>query len=128
MDAFPGMKYLPLIREGEWPELQTLPLEFGGHEATFVFDKFTSFCKAIGQPDYGTITIKVVPDASVVEMKSLRDYLIRFRDMDIFQEESVFQIFVDYCNACNPIRCEVTGDFAPRGDMRTIAKFVYERV
>ena len=40
--------------------------------------EFTSVCPKTGQPDYGTIVYRYVPDKVCVELKSLKMYLQRF--------------------------------------------------
>ena len=40
--------------------------------------EFTSVCPKTGLPDFGEIRITYVPDASCVELKSLKYYLLDF--------------------------------------------------
>lgn len=77
--------------------------------------EFTSVCPKTGQPDFGTITFTYVPDASCVELKSLKLHLQGFRDKGIFYEAVVNQLLNDLVCACRPRRATVRGDFSPRG-------------
>ncbi len=82
---------------------------------TLESDEFTCVCPATGQPDYGTITIKYIPDKKIVESKSLKLYLWSYRNEGIFQEHLVNTICDDLVKALDPHWIEVTGDFKARG-------------
>ena len=57
--------------------------------------EFTSVCPKTGLPDFGEIRITYVPDARCVELKSLKYYLIEFRNRGIFYEHVTNQILDD---------------------------------
>ena len=84
-------------------------------EVQFVFPEFTSVCPVTGQPDFATITVRYVPAAKCVEMKSLKLYFFSFRDKGIFYEAVTNQILDDLVDALRPRRMTVVGDFAVRG-------------
>jgi 7-cyano-7-deazaguanine reductase len=50
-----------------------------------------------------------------MELKSLKEYLSTYRNVDIFQENIVNQVLDDVVKATNPIWAKVVGDFRPRG-------------
>ncbi len=77
--------------------------------------EFTSVCPITGQPDFGTITYRYVPDQLCVELKSLKLYLQRFRNQGIFYEAVVNRLLEDFVARIRPRRCTVTGQFTPRG-------------
>ncbi|MGH7162259.1 MAG: preQ(1) synthase [Planctomycetota bacterium] len=81
--------------------------------------EFTSVCPKTGQPDFGTITIRYVPDALCLELKSLKLYLFGYRNRGIFYEAAVNRILDDLAAACRPRRMEVEGAFTPRGGITT---------
>ena len=72
-------------------------------------------CPITGQPDFGTITVRYVPEARCIELKSLKLYFFSFRDKGIFYEAVVNRILDDLVAACAPRRMEVTGEFRVRG-------------
>ena len=72
-----------------------------------------------GLPDFGEIRIVYVPDRLCVELKSLKYYLLSFRDQGIFYEAATNQILDDVVAACRPRRITVVGDFTARGGVRT---------
>ena len=57
--------------------------------------EFTSVCPMTGLPDFGEIRITYVPDARCVELKSLKYYLVEFRNKGIFYEQVTNQILDD---------------------------------
>ncbi len=82
---------------------------------TFECPEFTSVCPVTGQPDFGTITIRYIPDQKCIESKALKLYMFSFRNHDTFYEEAVNRILDDVVAACDPRECVVVGDFTPRG-------------
>src|SRR5437667_11439640 len=87
--------------------------------------EFTSVCPKTGLPDFGEIRISYVPDAQCVELKSLKYYLIEFRNRGIFYESVTNQILDDLVAALQPRRMTVVGDFSVRGGMTTVVTASY---
>ena len=81
--------------------------------------EFTSMCPKTGLPDFGEIRITYVPDATCIELKSLKYYLLDFRNQGVFDEALPNQILDVLVAACAPVRMTVVGDFTPRGGLRT---------
>jgi len=77
--------------------------------------EFTSLCPITGQPDFAEIRICYIPDAKMVESKSLKLYLFSFREEGAFHEDCVNIIMKDLIKLMNPRYIEVTGFFLPRG-------------
>ena len=71
-------------------------------------------------PDFGTIHIQYVPNQYIVELKSLKLYIIKFRNIGIFHEHVTNRILDDFQKACQPKKINITGDFHPRGGIKTI--------
>jgi 7-cyano-7-deazaguanine reductase len=97
--------------------LETFPNQFPDrdYEIEITCPEFTAVCPKTGQPDFGTILISYVPDRSVIELKSLKLYLVGYRDRGIFYEHAINTILDDLVAACNPRRMRVVGQFTPRG-------------
>jgi 7-cyano-7-deazaguanine reductase len=97
--------------------LETFPNQFPDrdYEIEIICPEFTAVCPKTGQPDFGTIAITYTPDASCVELKSLKLYLFSYRDRGIFYEHSINTILDDLVDACRPRRMTVVGQFTPRG-------------
>src|SRR5688572_25012897 len=88
--------------------------------------EFTSVCPKTGLPDFGEIRITYVPDALCVELKSLKYYMIEFRNRGIFYEHVTNQILDDLVALLQPRRMTVVGDFSVRGGIKTVVTAVYE--
>ena len=77
--------------------------------------EFTTLCPITGQPDFGEIIIKYIPDVRMVESKSLKLYLFSFRNHGDFHEDCVNIIMKDLVKLMDPRYIGVTGLFKPRG-------------
>jgi len=89
--------------------------------------EYTSVCPMTGLPDNGCITIKYQPDETIVELKSLKYYLLQFRNVGMFYEHVVNKILDDLVQVLKPLRMEVTGEFTPRGGISSIATAAYKK-
>jgi 7-cyano-7-deazaguanine reductase len=81
--------------------------------------EFTSMCPKTGLPDFGVIRIRYVPADRCLELKSLKYYLLEFRNKGIFYEAATNQILDDLVGACAPRQMTVIGDFTARGGITT---------
>jgi len=77
--------------------------------------EFTSLCPVTGQPDYGRLYVDYVPDGLCIESKSLKLYLMRYRNHGAFHEQCVNQVADDIASRARPLYLRVFGDFNPRG-------------
>jgi 7-cyano-7-deazaguanine reductase len=77
--------------------------------------EFTSLCPLTGQPDYATLQIQYRPLKLCIESKSLKLYLMAYRQHGAFHE----QCLTDICNAivsvAAPAYVKVSGRFGARG-------------
>ncbi len=79
--------------------------------------EFTSLCPRTGLPDYGTIRIRYVPREKIVELKSLKYYLLQFRQTGIFYERLTRLIRDHLVALLEPLELEVEAVFTPRGGL-----------
>ena len=84
--------------------------------------EFTCICPITGQPDFATVTIAYVPGPSIVELKSLKQYLWSFRDEGAFHEDVTNRILDDLVAAVAPRRITVTTDWLVRGGIHTVVE------
>lgn len=89
--------------------------------------EFTSMCPKTGLPDFGVIRIRYTPDALCIELKSLKYYLLEFRNQGIFYEAVTNRILDDLVGACRPRRMTVVGDFSARGGITTRVTAEYSK-
>ena len=87
--------------------------------------EYTSLCPVTGQPDFGHITVRYIPDKLCIESKSLKLYLYSFRNANIFHEESVNSLLDAIVRTCAPRKAEVIGRFRPRGGIAINVKAVF---
>ena len=95
-------------------------------EITISQPEFTSVCPMTGLPDFGTIDIRYSPDQHIVELKSLKYYLLQFRNVGMFYEHVANRILDDLVAVLAPKWMEVNGAFTARGGLTTTVSAVYE--
>ncbi len=110
--------------------LETLPFEYAGSatEVVYLTDEFTSVCPWTGLPDFAKLTITYVPDARIVELKSLKYYLTSFRSVGILQEHAVNRVLNDLVKLLQPVSMRIEADYNDRGGIKTKATAKYQRL
>ena len=93
--TFPARKHSPLI-EWEYPEFQSL-------------------CPVSERHDQGVITIQYKPKEKILESKSVRDYLMMWRNKRNWQEYITEEIANLLYTACEPDWLIVTINWSSRG-------------
>ncbi len=103
------------------PTLECFPNQYPQNDYVIEleFPEFGSVCPKTGLPDSGVIRIDYIPDKSIVELKSLKLYLLGFRNLGIFSENVVNRIHEDLLEAMEPRWLRVRGEFNPRGGIYT---------
>lgn len=87
--------------------------------------EFTSLCPLTRQPDFATIVIDYEPRAHCVESKSLKLYLMSFRNVGEFHEACVNRIAAELIALLDPLALTVEGRFTPRGGIPFWPKIEY---
>lgn len=90
--------------------------------------EYTSVCPMTGLPDVGCINITYRPSKKIIELKSLKYYLLQYRNVGIFYEHVVNRILEDLVAVLEPKYMEVTGDFTARGGITTKVTAVFEGI
>ena len=109
------------------PALETFPNQFQDYEITIEIPEFTSICPKTGLPDFGKIIIHYVPKDMCLELKSLKMYILAYRNLGIFYENAVNRILKDVIRACKPVKASIAGEFSPRGGLVSTVKAHYPR-
>jgi 7-cyano-7-deazaguanine reductase len=102
--------------------LEALDYAYAGKRAIdieILQPEFTSVCPMTGLPDFGRITVTYTPRRKIVELKSLKYYLMQYRNVGIFYEHVVNKILDDLSGALSPARITITGEFTSRGGIST---------
>jgi 7-cyano-7-deazaguanine reductase len=104
--------------------LETLAYEYVGSPATVEFstDEFTAVCPWSGLPDFGTLTVRYLPEAHLLELRSVKFYLLTYRNVGIFQEHAANRILEDLLRACAPRWMELELDYRVRGGIHTVVR------
>lgn len=120
--------YQPRMPSAPSKTLETFknPAADRDYEIAFDCPEFTCLCPLTGQPDFAHFTIRYVPDARCVELKSLKLYLWSYRDQGAFHEAVTNAICDDLVKACKPRSLVVEGDWFIRGGIRTKVTVRYE--
>ena len=109
------------------PEIETWENNYKGYEITITIPEYTSICPRTHLPDFGTVTIHYLPDKLCLELKSLKYYILAYRNLGIFYENAVNRILDDVARACRPKWAVVRGEFTTRGGMHTTVEARYPR-
>lgn len=107
------------------PKIECFENQFKDYEITISIPEYTSVCPKSGLPDFGTITIRYIPGKRCVELKSLKEYILAYRNLGIFYENAVNRILRDVVNASKPVWARVTGEFNVRGGMKSMVEASY---
>lgn len=88
-------------------------------------DEFTAVCPWTGLPDTGALRVTYVPGKECIELKSLKYYLLSFRQVGIVQEHAASRILADLVAVCAPRSMAVCLDYTPRGGLHTVVTVRY---
>lgn len=95
-------------------------------EITIEHLEYTSVCPMTGLPDFGKISIRYIPSKKLIELKSLKFYLLQYRNVGIFYEHLVNRIMDDLIHLLGPKKMEIIGEFTSRGGLTTRVSVSYE--
>ena len=121
-------KYSKAGLKARLPKLDVLANNFPGYAITIVIPEYSSVCPRSGLPDTGTITIKYEPNRYFIELKSLKFYILGYRNLGIFYENAVNRILEDFVRAVKPRWAVIRGEFNPRGGMTTTIEAKYGKI
>ena len=107
--------------------LLTFPYEYSGSDTEVSIDtnEFTAVCPWTGLPDFGTLVVTYVPGDVCLELKSVKYYLLAYRNVGIVQEHAANRILNDLAAACQPRSMTLTLDYNTRGGLHTVVTAHY---
>ena len=112
--------------DADLPALETWPNQFKGYRITVEMPEFTSVCPKTGLPDFGKLTLEYQPGDLCIKLKSLKLYILAYRNMGIFYENVVNRVLRDVVDAIQPVWARVEGEFTPRGGLQSIVRAEYQ--
>jgi len=81
--------------------------------------EFTCICPKTALPDFAVIKVSYKPAKTCLELKSLKMYLLEYRQLGIFHEHLVNKLLDDFVKACHPRWMRVEVLMNPRGGIGT---------
>ena len=108
------------VKGREMPEIRTVDYVCDTHQkVTYECPELTAVCPMTGIPDFYTIRITYVPADKLPELKSLRFYLLAYRDVPILHEHLASKIYEDFTGAVEPRSLHLELDVGVRGGIHT---------
>jgi len=118
-----GRLGLFLPPETRQQKIHRLPYEHAARQVV-VYEtepgEFSALCPFSGLPDYGVLRIEYVPGSWILELKSLKYYVLSWRNVGIAQEDVTALIYEDLMRHLeDPDYLTVTTVYNVRGGIRT---------
>ena len=99
--------------------LETFPYEGPEQEIVTETREFSAVCPFSGLPDFATLTIRYIPGKSCVELKSLKYYVLSYRNVGIYQEHATAKLAEDLFKVLKPKSITVSTIYNIRGGFDT---------
>jgi len=117
------------VSEPNYKDLDVVNNEYSDREYNIDVSvpEFNCVCPKTGLPDFANIIIQYVPDKYIVELKSLKLYMVKFRNVGIFHEHVTNRILDDIVKVASPRKIKIVGDFHPRGGVKTSVTAQWEK-
>ncbi|MFN3568247.1 MAG: preQ(1) synthase [Caldimicrobium sp.] len=113
-------KYGELAIETAELEAWENPYPDRDYQIEITFPEFTCLCPKSGYPDFAVIKIFYIPDKKIVELRSLKLWLNKFRNRYISHEAATNEIFDALYALLKPRYLKIVADFHPRGNVHTV--------
>ena len=102
--------------------LETFPYEGPEQEIVTETKEFSAVCPFSGLPDFATLTIRYIPGKACVELKSLKYYVLSYRNVGIYQEHATAKLAEDLYKVLKPKSITVSTVYNVRGGFDTTCK------
>lgn len=99
--------------------------ERGAVEIVTDTDEFTSVCPFSGLPDFAKVSITYSPNQKCVELRSLKYYLMSYRNVGIWYEHLVNRMLDDLVAVLEPKRMRIEIACNPRGGLASTVTAEY---
>ena len=90
-------------------------------------EEFSAVCPWTGLPDLGKLVVHYIPTNRCIELKSLKYYLLSFRDVGMVQEQAAVRILDDLVHAVEPLEMTVTLEYNIRGGIHTVVSVTHPK-
>jgi 7-cyano-7-deazaguanine reductase len=129
-DKYAGRRFDILGEEAiDTAVLETMPFKYAGSttEVSYETEEFTCVCPWTGLPDFGYLAIHYIPDRTLVELKSLKYYLLSYRNVGIIQEHAVNRVLQDLVRIIDPFSMRIEAEYRERGGIKSRVETQYKR-
>lgn len=115
------------IRSLKMPDIEVWENQYADREyvAELNIPEFTCICPKTALPDFAVIKVSYKPLKFCLELKSLKLYLVAYRQVGIFHEHLVNKLLDDFVKACHPRWMRVEVLMNPRGGIGTTVSAQY---
>ncbi|MFH0855508.1 MAG: preQ(1) synthase [Candidatus Omnitrophota bacterium] len=109
------------IRGLKAPKIEVWKNQYPDKEYMVILEvpEFTCICPKTGLPDFAAIRIEYSPAEFCLELKSFKMYAVFYRDIGIFHEHLINKMLEDIIKSSRPRWVKITGEFNPRGGIKT---------
>jgi 7-cyano-7-deazaguanine reductase len=116
------------IRDLKTPDIEVFENIYSDREYTIELEipEFTAICPKTGLPDFGIIYISYIPQKVCLELKSLKEYMVFYRNIGIFHENVVNKVVDDIVKAALPKQLSVSAVYNVRGGITTTVSREYK--
>ncbi len=113
----------------EFPKIETAKYEYVGKREVveYIYPELTAVCPQTGLPDYYILRLVYEPDKKLPELKSLKMYLIAYRNHGIWHEHLANRILEDFKEAVEPNWVYVELYVNNRGGIYTVVRRFWSR-
>lgn len=102
--------------------LETFPYEGPDQQIVTTTDEFSAVCPFSGLPDIAKLTLEYVPSNACIELKSLKYYIMSYRNVGIFQEHATARLAEDLQRILGAKTLSVTTVYNVRGGFLTTCR------
>ncbi len=109
------------VRSLKTPEIEVWENQYSDREYVIHLEipELTCICPKTGLPDFAVIRLDYSPRKWCVELKSLKMYVLFYRDVGIFHEHLTNKILDDFVKAAQPAWAKIEVVMNPRGGIST---------
>ncbi len=115
----------PAVIRTDW--LETFEYQGPRQKIQYCSKEFSAVCPYSGLPDVAELSIHYIPSKLVLELKSLKYYLVSFRNVGIFQEPATARIYEDMFALLKPQRLLVKTRYNTRGGIDALCEICSEQ-
>jgi len=127
IEDMPQKKLEEIIKQAmdkKMPEIKTMPY-LGEIECKVIYEypEMVALCPMTGYLDTYKLTYTYTPNKLLPELKSLRFYLMAYKDMRIGHEHLCAKLYRDFKKAVKPKKLKIELDVAIRGGIHTLVSY-----